>query len=52
MRLVDIFNDKSIKKIDARTMIIDGILQGNYTIEEIESVSQELKENCHYFGSH
>lgn len=44
MRLVDIFNDKSIKKIDARTMIIDGILQGNYTIEEIESVSQELKE--------
>lgn len=25
-------------------MIVDGILQGNYTIEEIESVSQELKE--------
>lgn len=44
MRLIDIFNDKSIKKIDARAMIVDGILQGNYTIEEIESTSQKLKE--------
>ena len=45
MRLADIFKDKSIKKIDARAMIIDGILRGDYTIEEIESTSQELKEN-------
>lgn len=44
MRLVDVLNDKSIKKIDARAMIIDGILQGNYTIEELESTSQKLKE--------
>ena len=34
MRLADIFKDKSIKKIDARAMIIDGILRGDYTIEE------------------
>ena len=26
-------------------MIIDGILRGGYTIEEIASTSQELKEN-------
>ena len=34
MRLADIFKDKSIKKIDARAMIIDGILRGAYTIEK------------------
>ena len=45
MRLADIFKDKSIKKIDARAMIIDGILRGDYTIEEIESISNELKDN-------
>lgn len=45
MRLADIFKDKSIKKIDARAMIVDGILRGDYTVEEIESTSHELKEN-------
>ena len=44
MSLVDILSDKSIKKIDARAMIIDGILHENFTIEEIESASNELKE--------
>lgn len=45
MRLADILNDKNIKKIDARAMIIDGILHGNFAIEEIESASHELKDN-------
>jgi len=45
MRLADIFKDKCIKKIDARAMIVDGILRGDYTVEEIESTSHELKEN-------
>ena len=45
MRLADIFNDKSIKKVDARAMIIDGILQGNYMIEEIETIAHDLKDN-------
>lgn len=51
MNLVDIFKDNSIKKINAKEMIIEGILYGNYTIEEIESTSCELKDNqksCQY----
>lgn len=45
MRLADIFKDKNIKKIDARAMIMDGILHGDFAIEEIEAASQEIKEN-------
>ena len=45
MTLTDIMNDKSIKKLQARTMIIDGIMQGNITIEEIEAASAELKDS-------
>lgn len=45
MKLVDVFHDKSIKKLDAKAMIIDGILNGSYTIEEIEATSQIIKEN-------
>lgn len=45
MRLADIFKDKSVKKTDARAMITDGILHGDFTIEEIEAASQEMKEN-------
>ncbi len=44
MRLADILNDKSIKKTDARSMIIDGILHGEFTTEEIKSASLELKD--------
>lgn len=45
MKLIYILSDKSIKKIDARIMIIEGILNGTITIEEIVSASQELKDN-------
>lgn len=45
MKLIDILSDKSIKKIDARIMIIEGILNGTNTIEEIVLASQELKDN-------
>lgn len=45
MKLADIFSDKSIKKMAARTMIVDGILKGAYTIEEIRATSKSLKDN-------
>lgn len=45
MKLADIFSDKSIKKMAARTMIVDGILKGAYTIEEIRAASESLKDN-------
>lgn len=45
MGLKDILSDKSIKKTAARTMIINGILSGDYTTEEIIATSKELKEN-------
>ncbi len=45
MTLTEIMSDKSIKKLQARTMIIDGIMQGNITIEEIEAASAELKDS-------
>lgn len=45
MKLVDILSDKSIKKMAARTMIVDGILKGENTIEEIYEASKILKKN-------
>lgn len=45
MKLIDILSDKTIKRIEARTMIIDGILNGDHPIEEIIEVSKGLKEN-------
>lgn len=45
MKLVDILNDKSIKKMTARTMITEGILKGTYSIEEIYEASKFLKDN-------
>lgn len=45
MKLVDILSDKSIKKMAARTMIVDGILKGEYTMEEIGAASKVLKDN-------
>lgn len=45
MKLADIFSDKSIKKMAAQTMIVDGILKGAYTIEEIRATSESLKDN-------
>lgn len=45
MKLVDILSDKTIKRIEARTMIINGILNGKHTIENIMAVSKGLKEN-------
>lgn len=45
MKIDEIFKDKSIKKMAARTMIVDGILKGEYTPGEIYSASQDLKEN-------
>ena len=45
MGLEEILNDKSIKKLDARTRIIDGILHGIITIEDVESAARELKDS-------
>lgn len=45
MKLVDILSDKSIKKMAARTMIVEGILRGEYEIEEIGAASKVLKDN-------
>lgn len=45
MRILDILNDKSIKKIDVRTLIIAGILDGTFTIKDIIAASDELNEN-------
>ena len=45
MRLEEILNDKSIKKLDARARIIDGILQNIITIEDVESAARELKDS-------
>ena len=44
MSLTEIFGDKSIKKIQARAMIVEGIIGGELTIEEIEAACHHLKD--------
>ncbi len=39
MRIANVLSDKSIKRMDARTMIVDGIVNGSFTMEGIESAS-------------
>lgn len=40
MKLADILSDQHIKRVTARDMITDGIVKGDYTIEEIFAVSE------------
>lgn len=43
--LTELLNNKCVKKIDARTWIVAGILDGTFTIDGIIAASLELKEN-------
>ncbi len=45
MTLVEILSDKSIKKMAARKMITEGILDGRYSMDEIATAVKVLKEN-------
>ena len=45
MNLADILLDKGIKKLEARTMIVKGILDGSYSIDDIEAAAKALKNN-------
>lgn len=45
IKLVDILNDKCIKKMDARKMIVERILNEECKIEEINASSKVLKDN-------
>lgn len=44
MKIAEIINDRSIKKIDKRKIIIAGLLNGDYSMNEIVEASGEIEE--------
>lgn len=41
MTLIELLKNKNIKKVQARTMILNGILDGTYTLEEIKVIKDK-----------
>ena len=44
MQTIDILNQKGIKKIEMRKLLVDAITGGSFSLEEIESASDSLKD--------
>ena len=44
METIDILNQKGIKKIEMRKLLVDAITGGSFSLEEIESASDSLKD--------